>query len=134
MAMSRMKLDVSERISAHGVGGLGLIHQMVQRIGLPSAIDSKLKLLKIHRPYHESDHVLAIAYNTLAGGASLEATPYAILCNRTCRSPYFGIARRTLCRVRDPRAAELGLRTPLPPELSGLSRFRAANRMVRPLG
>lgn len=72
MAMSRMKLDVSERISAHGVGGLGLIHQMVQRIGLPSAIDSKLKLLKIHRPYHESDHVLAIAYNTLAGGASLE--------------------------------------------------------------
>ncbi len=71
-AMSRMKLEVSERINAHGVGGLGLIHQMVQRIGLPAAINSQLKLLKIHRPYFESDHVLAIAYNTLAGGASLE--------------------------------------------------------------
>jgi len=72
MSMSRMKLDVSDRINAHGVGGLGLIHQMVQRIGLPAAIDSRLKLLKIHRPYLESDHVFAIAYNTLAGGASLE--------------------------------------------------------------
>jgi hypothetical protein len=72
MAMSRMKLDVSDRVSAHGVGGLGLIHQMVQRIGLSTAIDEQLQLLKIHRPYHESDHVLAIAYNTLAGGASLE--------------------------------------------------------------
>lgn len=72
MTMSKMKLDVSERINAHGVGGLGLVHQMVQRIGLPAAIDSQLKLLKIHRPYLESDHVLAIAYNTLAGGASLE--------------------------------------------------------------
>lgn len=72
MTMSKMKLDVSERINGHGVGGLGLIHQMVQRIGLPETIDSQLKLLKIHRPYSESDHVLAIAYNTLAGGASLE--------------------------------------------------------------
>ena len=72
ITMSRMKLDISERINAHGVGGLGLIHQMVQRVGLPSAIDRRLKLLKIHRPYLESDHVLAMAYNALAGGASLE--------------------------------------------------------------
>jgi hypothetical protein len=72
MTMSKMTLEVSDRINAHGVGGLGLIHQMVQRIGLPAAIDSQLELLKIHRPYHESDHVLAIAYNTLAGGASME--------------------------------------------------------------
>jgi hypothetical protein len=72
MTMSKMKLDISERVNAHGAGGLGLIHQMAQRIGLPSAINSRLKLLKIHRPYRESDHVLAIAYNTLAGGASIE--------------------------------------------------------------
>ena len=72
MSMADMTLDLSERINGHGVGGLGLMHQMVQRIGLPAAINDRLKLLKIHRPYHESDHVLAIAYNTLAGGASLE--------------------------------------------------------------
>jgi len=31
-----------------------------------------LHLLKIHMPDHESDHVLNIAYNLLAGGACLE--------------------------------------------------------------
>jgi hypothetical protein len=29
-------------------------------------------LLKIHQPYHESDHVLTIAYNILAGGGCLQ--------------------------------------------------------------
>ena len=29
-------------------------------------------MLKIHLPYHESDHVLNIAYNLLAGGTCLE--------------------------------------------------------------
>ena len=36
------------------------------------AIDRHLQLLKIHLPYHESDHVLNIAYNLLAGGTCLE--------------------------------------------------------------
>ena len=31
-----------------------------------------LGLLKIHLPYHDSDHVLNIAYNLLAGGTCLE--------------------------------------------------------------
>jgi hypothetical protein len=31
-----------------------------------------LELLKVHLPYHESDHVLNIAYNVLAGGHRLE--------------------------------------------------------------
>ena len=35
-------------------------------------INTKLKLLKVHMPYHESDHVLNIAYNILAGGMRLE--------------------------------------------------------------
>src|SRR5690554_7467981 len=29
-------------------------------------------LLKVHLPYHESDHVLNIAYNVLCGGTRLE--------------------------------------------------------------
>jgi hypothetical protein len=36
------------------------------------AIDRRLHLLKVHLPYHESDHVLTIAYNILAGGQCLE--------------------------------------------------------------
>ena len=35
-------------------------------------IDEHLFLLKKHLPYHESDHVLNIAYNILAGGIRLE--------------------------------------------------------------
>lgn len=67
-----MKFEVSDRIRAHGVGGLGPIQLMVQRLGLAERIDESLHLLKVHRPYHESDHVLAIAYNMLAGGTCLE--------------------------------------------------------------
>jgi len=52
-------------------GGIAGIHLMVQKLGLAAAIDKELELLKIHQPYHESDHVLNIAYNTLCGGTCL---------------------------------------------------------------
>ena len=45
---------------------------MVKKIGLIEEIDGKVKLLKMHVLYHESDHVLNIAYNILAGGMRLE--------------------------------------------------------------
>jgi hypothetical protein len=44
---------------------------MVKQIGLDKEIDN-LELLKAHLPYHESDHVLNIAYNVLLGGKQLE--------------------------------------------------------------
>jgi hypothetical protein len=40
--------------------------------GLIRAIDDRLHLLKRHLPYHESDHVLNIAYNSLTGGNCLD--------------------------------------------------------------
>jgi hypothetical protein len=45
---------------------------VARRTGLIAAIDHDLHLLKRHRPYHESDHVLNIAFNLLAGGRRLE--------------------------------------------------------------
>jgi hypothetical protein len=45
---------------------------MVQRLGLVKEIDQHLELLKVHLPYHESDHVLNLAYNILAGGVRIE--------------------------------------------------------------
>jgi hypothetical protein len=45
---------------------------MGQRLGLAADIDRKLHLLKPHLPYHESDHVLNLAYNALLGGVRLE--------------------------------------------------------------
>jgi hypothetical protein len=45
---------------------------MVQRLGLVEDLDRNLELLKVHLPYHESDHVLNITYNIVAGGERLE--------------------------------------------------------------
>jgi len=42
------------------------------RTGLIDPLDDNLHLLKVHLPYHESDHVLNIPYNLLSGGTSLE--------------------------------------------------------------
>jgi hypothetical protein len=48
------------------------MHLLARRTGLIEAIDDRLKLLKVHLPYHESDHVLNIAYNMVCGGTCLE--------------------------------------------------------------
>ncbi len=69
---SNIHYEMAERVQSAGCGGVGAIHLMVQRLGLPAEIDRHLELLKVHLPYHESDHVLNIAYNILAGGVRLE--------------------------------------------------------------
>jgi hypothetical protein len=53
-------------------GGIGAVHRLVTKLGLPKEIDESLHLLKVHLPYHESDHVLNLAYNVLCGGTRLE--------------------------------------------------------------
>jgi hypothetical protein len=53
-------------------GGIGAVHQMVRNLDLIRGIDKNLHLLKFHVPYHESDHVLNIAYNILCGGRVIE--------------------------------------------------------------
>lgn len=64
--------DVSHRDRAITCGGIGAIHRLVRHLGLAEAIDRHLHVLKIHLPYHESDHVLNIAYNALCDGTCLE--------------------------------------------------------------
>jgi hypothetical protein len=49
-----------------------MIARLVAEVGLAAEIDESVDVLKIHRPYHESDHVLNIAYNALCGGTRLE--------------------------------------------------------------
>ena len=46
--------------------------KLAKSVGLIDGIDQGLELLKRHRPYFESDHVLNIAFNTLAGGVVLD--------------------------------------------------------------
>lgn len=73
-AFSARNIDyhVSDRNHAIAHGGIGTIHLLAQKLGLPEAINKHLHVLKIHLPYHESDHVLNIAYNAMCNGTCLE--------------------------------------------------------------
>ncbi len=53
-------------------GGLGVMHDLVHRVGLVQSLDDGLNILKQHRPYFDSDHILNLAYNALCGGRVLE--------------------------------------------------------------
>jgi len=69
---SNIHYEMAQRTAATNCGGLGAMHLMVQRLGLAEDIDANLHLLKVHLPYHESDHVLNLTYNLLAGGQRIE--------------------------------------------------------------
>jgi hypothetical protein len=64
--------EVARRGRGLACGGIGLMHLVAQRTGLVAAIDRRVHVLKRHLPYHESDHVLNIAYNLLCGGRRIE--------------------------------------------------------------
>ena len=64
--------EMAERTQAVGCGGIGAIHRLVGQLKLDKAINERVKVLKAHIPYFESDHVLNIAYNVMCGGTSLE--------------------------------------------------------------
>ncbi len=64
--------EIGGNVEATPFGGLFAMHRLVTRLGLVKAIDANLELLKIHLPYHESDHVLTLAYSVLCGGTRLE--------------------------------------------------------------
>lgn len=72
LAAGNIHYEISDKFRGIACGGVGLMHQMACRLGLPEAINDQLHLLKVHRPYHESDHVLNLAYHILSGGTCLE--------------------------------------------------------------
>jgi len=64
--------ELSDRSRGIVHGGIGAIHLLARQLGLIDAIDERLHLLKIHLPYHESDHVLNLAYNPLCDGTCMQ--------------------------------------------------------------
>src|ERR1700688_1537760 len=72
MTASNIHYEIANRTRGIACGGIGLIHALARRLGLIDALDRRLKLLKFHFPYHESDHVLALAYLPLCGGTCLQ--------------------------------------------------------------
>src|SRR5205807_7837258 len=72
MTARNIHYEIAERSRGISVGGIGALHALVRQIGLIEAIDQRLEVLQIHLPYHESDHVLALAYLPLCGGTCLQ--------------------------------------------------------------
>jgi hypothetical protein len=68
----KVAYEVGGYLEATPYGGLAAMHRLVTKLGLVEAINERLRLLKVHLPYHESDHVLNLAYNVLTGGTRLE--------------------------------------------------------------
>jgi hypothetical protein len=69
---SNIHYEHHDRVRGLESGGIGAMHRLAQHVGLVDAIDRQVRVLKVHLPYHESDHVLGIAYNILSGGTCLQ--------------------------------------------------------------
>ena len=79
-------------------GGLVLAQQFVRRFRVAQRLDEALVLFKRHAPYHESDHVLALAYTLYADGTCLE--DQAVLQGSEAVRRLVGA-----CRIPDPTTA-----------------------------
>lgn len=69
---SPLHYEIAGRAIGTAYGGIGLVQELVRSLGLADEIDRRLHLFKFHLPYHESDHVLNIAYNALCDGRCLQ--------------------------------------------------------------
>jgi hypothetical protein len=72
MTAAPIHYQAAERVRAVAPGGIGALHNLAHTPGLVDDRDRDLPLFKRHLPDHESDHVLNIASNLLAGGRRLE--------------------------------------------------------------
>jgi hypothetical protein len=72
MRASNLHYELAERTLATNYGGIGLMYQIARESGLIDAINRNLNLFRVHLPYHESDHVLNIAFNAFCDGTCLE--------------------------------------------------------------
>jgi len=67
-----LHLESDSRGEITHYGGLVLAQQFVRRFRVAQRLDDALTLFKRHAPYHESDHVLALAYTLYTDGTCLE--------------------------------------------------------------
>lgn len=70
--MPRTHVEVDERSEVTPYGGLAVATAFLRRFKVADRIDKHVKVLLIHLPYRESDHVLAQALNLYIGGTCIE--------------------------------------------------------------
>lgn len=71
-AGTNVRYELANKVRGITAGGIGLVQRLAEDTGLIEAINRYVHLLKVHLPYHESDHVLNLAYNAMCGGVRLE--------------------------------------------------------------
>ena len=52
--------------------GLVLVRQLIERLGVASAIDAGVRVLRRCKWYRESDHILTLIYSMISGGSRLQ--------------------------------------------------------------
>lgn len=72
LRMRRLHVETEDRATVTRFGGLVLAEQFCRRFKVAALIDEHVEVLKLHLPYHESDHVLAQALSLYVGGTCLE--------------------------------------------------------------
>ncbi|TWT74714.1 Transposase DDE domain protein [Planctomycetes bacterium CA13] len=69
---STTKLELAEKQQAVSCGGIAVILELIKKLGLRKELNRSAKVFKLHLPYDETDHILNIALNLLAGGTCLD--------------------------------------------------------------
>jgi hypothetical protein len=72
MRLPKLHPEVDPHSEVTPYGGLALVSAFVRRFKLAPTLDERVHVLKLHLPYRESDHVLALAMNFYVGGTCLE--------------------------------------------------------------
>jgi hypothetical protein len=72
LSARNLRYELTDRDRGLAVAGVGAMHRLAHHVGLVDDLNEHVEVLKVHLPYHESDHVLNIAYNALCGGQRLE--------------------------------------------------------------
>ena len=72
MHLPTLHLEVEPRSEVTPYGGLALVVPFVRRFKVAQILDHQVHVLKQYKPYHESDHILALAFNLYVGGTCLE--------------------------------------------------------------
>lgn len=93
LGLPKLHMEIDRRSEVTPYGGLALAAQVAFLLKMPKILNKHVSVLKRHLPYHESDHVLAQAFNLYCGGtciedmANLQQSEAALRLVGACRIP-----------------------------------------------
>ncbi len=72
LGLPKLHMELDRRSEVTPYGGLALAAQVAFLLNIPKILNKHVSVLKRHLPYHESDHILAQAFNLYCGGTCIE--------------------------------------------------------------